>query len=78
MQHSWEVAGSLCADNDYRFARNDVANIYGDRDMPRFDDFYWSVRCPFFEYCWQDSWCTSPNGPGQADFSLDCEVIVGF
>jgi hypothetical protein len=64
LQHSWEVAGELCADNKYRWARNDVLNIYSDGEMPLFDRFFFSYRCPFFEFCWNEPWCTSPSGPG--------------
>jgi len=58
MQHSWEALGE-CKDNDYRFAGRDVFEEGNHLDRPIFTDFRQSVRCPFYEYCWQETYCSS-------------------
>jgi len=58
MQHSWEALGE-CKDNYYRFAGNDSFNETGQSDRPLFTDVYVAQSCPFFEFCWQETYCTS-------------------
>jgi hypothetical protein len=58
MQHSWEALGE-CEDNPYRFARQYQRVSEVSFNKPVFSNFDESLICPFYEFCWQDTWCSS-------------------